>query len=190
MFFHRTYHVPNQMHGYYRLYGIVKLFPQMFGEIQCDWLAYKLNIQCIQSCFQNMFPQCALALYKLSPNPWSLLCSDEGLTLETSANTLYGVQHIHISLTLIHWTFYRHADAEQNQFSQGLVLHCIRWTVKLELLGPADEKWLFHYSPGQISFVSFPKQKLVPFPSRLWVEGHPPGERKHRLLQVTTDSKI
>ena len=32
-------------------------------------------------------------------------CSDEGLTLETSANilfTLYGVQYIHINLKLIH----------------------------------------------------------------------------------------
>ena len=42
------------------------------------------------------------------------LCSDEGLTLETSANTLYGVQHIHINLTLIHCTFYRHVNADQN----------------------------------------------------------------------------
>ena len=33
------------------------------------------------------------------------LCSDEGLTLETSANTLYCVQHIHINLTLIHCTY-------------------------------------------------------------------------------------
>ena len=35
---------------------------------------------------------------------WCNLCSDKGLTLETSANTLfnYGVQHIHINLTLIH----------------------------------------------------------------------------------------
>ena len=44
-------------------------------------------------------------------------CSDEGLTRETSANTLfmlYGVQHIHINLELIHSTFYRHADADQN----------------------------------------------------------------------------
>ena len=31
-------------------------------------------------------------------------CSDEGLTLETSANTLFGdVQHPHINLTLIHF---------------------------------------------------------------------------------------
>ena len=44
------------------------------------------------------------------------LCSNEGLTLETSANTLklYGVQQIHINLTLIHCTFYHHADADQN----------------------------------------------------------------------------
>ena len=42
------------------------------------------------------------------------LRSDEGTTLETSANTLYGVQHIHINLTLIHCTFHRHADADQN----------------------------------------------------------------------------
>ena len=41
-------------------------------------------------------------------------CSDEGLTLETSANTLYSVQHIHINLKLIDRTFYRHADADQN----------------------------------------------------------------------------
>ena len=36
---------------------------------------------------------------------------------------LNGVQHIHINLTLIHYTSYRHADADQNQFSQGLVFH-------------------------------------------------------------------
>ena len=42
------------------------------------------------------------------------LCSDEGLTLETSANTLYDVQHIHINLVLIHCMFYCHADADQN----------------------------------------------------------------------------
>ena len=40
-------------------------------------------------------------------------------------HTLYGVQHIHINLTLIHCTFYCHAD--QNQFSQGLVFHCINY---------------------------------------------------------------
>ena len=31
-----------------------------------------------------------------------------------SQHTLYGIQHIHINLTLIHCTFYRHADADQN----------------------------------------------------------------------------
>ena len=31
-----------------------------------------------------------------------------------SQHALYGVQHIHINLTLIHCTFYRHADADQN----------------------------------------------------------------------------
>ena len=31
-----------------------------------------------------------------------------------SQHTLYGVQHIHINLTLIHCTFYSHADADQN----------------------------------------------------------------------------
>ena len=31
-----------------------------------------------------------------------------------SQHTLYGVQYIHINLTLIHCTFYRHADADQN----------------------------------------------------------------------------
>ena len=29
-------------------------------------------------------------------------------------NTLYGVQHIHINLTLIRCTFYRHANVDQN----------------------------------------------------------------------------
>ena len=33
------------------------------------------------------------------------LCSDKGLTRKTSVNTLYGVQHIHINLTLIHCAF-------------------------------------------------------------------------------------
>ena len=32
-----------------------------------------------------------------------------------SQRTLYGVQHIHINLTLIHWRFYRHADADADQ---------------------------------------------------------------------------
>ena len=31
-----------------------------------------------------------------------------------SQQTLYSVQHIHINHTLIHCTFYRHADADQN----------------------------------------------------------------------------
>ena len=31
-----------------------------------------------------------------------------------SQHTLYGVQHIHINLTLIHCTFYRHANTDQN----------------------------------------------------------------------------
>ena len=31
-----------------------------------------------------------------------------------SQHTLYDVQHIHINLTLIHCTFYRYADADQN----------------------------------------------------------------------------
>ena len=47
------------------------------------------------------------------------LCSDEGLMLETSANTLYTVQQIvhivpHLILTLIHCMFYRYAGADQN----------------------------------------------------------------------------
>ena len=40
--------------------------------------------------------------------------SDEGLTLgETSANTLYDVQRIHINLTLIHCTFTRNNEVEK-----------------------------------------------------------------------------
>ena len=31
-----------------------------------------------------------------------------------SQQTLYGVQHIHINLTLIQSSFYRYADADQN----------------------------------------------------------------------------
>ena len=50
----------------------------------------------------------------ISPPSEQSLCSDEGPTLETSANTLYGVQHIHMNLTLIHCAFYCHADADQN----------------------------------------------------------------------------
>ena len=45
----------------------------------------------------------------------AFFCSDEGLTLETSANTLYGVQHIHINLTLIHCTFYRHTKTSSHR---------------------------------------------------------------------------
>ena len=37
--------------------------------------------------------------------------NDEGLTLETSTNTLYGVQHIYINLTLIHSMVHRYAHA-------------------------------------------------------------------------------
>ena len=37
------------------------------------------------------------------------LCYDEGITLETSANTLFMAFK-----ALIHCTFYRHADADQN----------------------------------------------------------------------------
>ena len=42
--------------------------------------------------------------------PNRILCSDEGLTLETSANTLALYAGVHINLTLIHCTFNRHAD--------------------------------------------------------------------------------
>ena len=31
-----------------------------------------------------------------------------------SQRTLFGAQHIHINLTLIHCTLYRHADGDQN----------------------------------------------------------------------------
>ena len=31
-----------------------------------------------------------------------------------SQHTLYGVQHIHINLTLIHCTFYRYTDTDQS----------------------------------------------------------------------------
>ena len=43
-------------------------------------------------------------------------CSDEGLTLETSANTLYAVQHIHINLTLIHCKLLRCLMSPRIQF--------------------------------------------------------------------------
>ena len=36
-----------------------------------------------------------------------------------SQHTLYDIQHIHINLTLIHCTFYRHADADQNLVLTG-----------------------------------------------------------------------
>ena len=42
-----------------------------------------------------------------------------------SQHTLYSVQYTHINLTLIHSRFYCYADTDQNQFSQGLVFHCI-----------------------------------------------------------------
>ena len=63
------------------------------------------------------------------------LFSDEGLTLETLANTtLYGVQHIHINLTLIHSTFYRYANADQNYISQGLVFDGILCSLRCSVL--------------------------------------------------------
>ena len=34
-------------------------------------------------------------------------------------HNLYGVQHIHINLTLIHCTFYRYADADQKLVLTG-----------------------------------------------------------------------
>ena len=41
--------------------------------------------------------------------------SDEGLILKNiSQHTLYGVQHIHINLTLKHCIFYRYVDADLN----------------------------------------------------------------------------
>ena len=48
----------------------------------------------------------------VSPSSEQRRSSDEGLTL--SQQTLYGVQHIHINLTLIHVhsSFYRYADAD------------------------------------------------------------------------------
>ena len=52
--------------------------------------------------------------------------SKRGNTRNVSQHTLYGVQHIHVNLTFIHCTFYPHANADQNQFLQGLVFHCIR----------------------------------------------------------------
>ena len=33
---------------------------------------------------------------------------------KVSQHTLYSVQHLHINLSLIHCTFYRHADADQS----------------------------------------------------------------------------
>ena len=36
-----------------------------------------------------------------------------------SLHTLYGVQHIHVNLTLVRCTFYRHADADQNLVLTG-----------------------------------------------------------------------
>ena len=47
-------------------------------------------------------------------NPTYLLLWRRANAQNVSQHTLYGVQHIHINLTLIHCTFYRHADADQN----------------------------------------------------------------------------
>ena len=54
----------------------------------------------------------------------SVLADASSVNSPSSDNTLYGVQHIHINLTLIHCTFYSYANAEQKLFSQGLVFHC------------------------------------------------------------------
>ena len=40
--------------------------------------------------------------------------SSEQNARNVSQHKRYGVQHIHIKLTLIHCAFYRHADAGQN----------------------------------------------------------------------------
>ena len=50
----------------------------------------------------------------VNPRQKPTLCSDEGLlnARNVSQQTPYGVQHIHINLTLIHSTFYRYADAD------------------------------------------------------------------------------
>ena len=50
----------------------------------------------------------------VSPSSEQYLCSDGLNARNVSQHTLYGIQHIHINLTLIHCTFYRHADADQN----------------------------------------------------------------------------
>ena len=55
---------------------------------------------------------------KVDVNMWNAVKS------VLAKHTLYGVQHIHINLTLMHSTFYRYAEADQNYFSQGLVFHC------------------------------------------------------------------
>ena len=53
---------------------------------------------------------------------WARTCSDEGLTLETSANTLFTT--FNISTSTLRWyicTSYRHAD--QNQFYSIVSVH-------------------------------------------------------------------
>ena len=48
----------------------------------------------------------ALYITKAETRSFEITCSDEGLTLETSAyNHLHGVKLIHINLRLIHYTF-------------------------------------------------------------------------------------
>ena len=62
---------------------------------------------------------CMNAVKSVLADVWTVSPSSEQRALcsrNISQHTLYGVQHIHINLMLIHFTVYRHADA-QDQYS-------------------------------------------------------------------------
>ena len=79
-------------------------FLMNFSPVKIKRKMYKVDVDML-----NTLKSVLADILSVSP-----LCFDEGLMLETSANTLYSVQHIHINLTLIHCTFYCHTDADQN----------------------------------------------------------------------------
>ena len=60
---------------------------------------------------QIYFCSCMETFWSARAKEW-LLALTKANSRNVSQQTLYGVQHIHINLTLIHSTFYRYADAD------------------------------------------------------------------------------
>ena len=71
-----------------------------------------MNIECVNVVDVDMLNAVKSVLADVSSvNPSSE--QRRASARNVSQHTLYGAQHIHINLTLIHPTFYRYADADQ-----------------------------------------------------------------------------